>query len=104
MGRPRQLNRVPTLAECLEHHRVTVLALIAEATEVLNVVPWKPWKNYEDNNINRAHIAEELADIIFFVTALMTNWDISPAQLEQAIIDKLAENMRRIHNGYSKTL
>lgn len=102
MGRPRKDGIRPSFEEQLEQHRLNVLALIAEATETLDVAPWKPWKNYKEEEVSRAHMAEELADMIFFITAIMTNWDISPVQFEQAIINKVAENMRRIQSGYSK--
>jgi len=76
------------------------LALIAEAIEALDTTNWKPWKRYKDEP-SRAHLAEELADIFFFLNGLRAMWDITPAQLEQAIIDKVRENMRRINAGYN---
>ncbi len=102
MGRPRKEGIQPTFEEQLEHHRLNVLALVAEAIETLDSAPWKPWKNYKEEEVSRPHMAEELADIVFFITALMTNWDIQPYQLEQAILQKVEENYRRIQVGYSK--
>ena len=102
LGRPKSEDEILTPQSKLHHHRLNVLALVAEAIETLDVAPWKPWKNYKDEEVSRSHMAEELADCILFIAALAEGWDVGPRMLEQAIINKLQENLRRIQSGYSK--
>ena len=92
----------------LEEHRTLSLGLMAESAEVLNAAPWKPWKTYNTDLTDicdlaqvRLNIAEELVDVLFFMSSIMEVWGINEQYFAEAFKNKLAVNYERLNNGYN---
>ena len=108
LGFPKE---VALLEDRISEHREICLGLMAECAEVLNAAPWKRWKDYskayKDAGTTlytlavKNHIAEELVDVLFFMSSIMEVWDITPRQFAEAFQLKLAENENRLNNGYN---
>lgn len=89
--------------DSISQHRTYVLAIMAEATELLEAVPWKPWRPDNYKPVDKLNIAEEIIDIIFFLGNIRETWEISNKQLADVLENKLIENSRRLTNGYNRT-
>lgn len=98
-----------------QEHITLVAAMQVECAEVMNAAPWKPWKNYVQEYAGddsatasevyervQANVAEELVDMLFFVTAVLELWGLSNEAFEAAFEAKLEENKRRLEQGYNK--
>lgn len=83
----------------MENARNIGLALIVEAQEVLQALPWKPWKpeGYKEPDLD--NLVEELADLLFFMGSMLEIFGLSWSQLEEAFLKKLEENKRRKKDG-----
>lgn len=83
----------------IEVARTMALALIVEAQEVLQALPWKPWKpeGYKEPDFD--NFVEEMADLFFFMNHLLNIFGLSWAQVEEAFHKKLVENKRRKKDG-----
>lgn len=83
----------------MENARNIGLALIVEAQEVLQALPWKPWKPEGYKNPDLDNLVEELADLLFFMGSMLEIFGLSWSQLEEAFLKKLEENQRRRNAG-----
>lgn len=83
----------------VENARNIGLALIVEAQEVLQAVPWKPWKPEGYKDLDLDNLVEELADLLFFMGSMLEIFGLSWSQLEEAFLKKLEENKRRKKYG-----
>lgn len=83
----------------IEVARTMALALIVEAQEVLQALPWKPWKpeGYKEPDFD--NFVEEIADLFFFMNHLLNIFGLSWVQVEEAFHKKLMENKRRKKDG-----
>lgn len=78
------------------------LALVIEAAEFVNELPWKQWKRRE---ANPERVMEEFSDLLAFIGSivnLMGMWGISTERLADAYILKLQENRVRFGPDHPK--
>ena len=87
-------------AHRIERARHISLALYQEVAELVDSFPWKPWREPKDQVYDRSNIKVELVDLIFFITAIMEIFDITPGEMELQFKAKLRENYDRIRRGY----
>lgn len=81
--------------------RNNVLALIVEATEILNEFHWKPWRSQKHAyEVNRTQIAEEVADLLHFLMNILIEVGIDSEQIEEAWHNSCDKIVERSHNGY----
>lgn len=71
-----------------------MLALIVEATEVLNEVHWKPWHSCI-KEINIDNLKEEIVDCLLFVFNAAHEANIKPNELALLVCQKQDKNMKR---------
>lgn len=83
----------------IETARTMALALIVEAQEVLQALPWKPWKPEGYKEPDFENFVEEMADLFFFMNHLLNIFGLSWARVEEAFLKKLEENKRRKKDG-----
>ena len=79
--------------------RDTCLALIVEATEVLNETNWKPWKK-TPKVLNEEKIKEEIIDALHFVIELALLMEMRPLDILKEYISKMEINQKRQKGGY----
>ena len=68
--------------------RNNVLALIVEATEVLNEVNWKQWSSKEVK-VNRQALAFEIVDVLALLGNIINEAGFSATEIETAYTQKL---------------
>lgn len=83
-------------------HRDLCLALHAEVSELLDAAPWKPWRPDGYKPFDAVNAAEELIDILFFLSSICETWGINEDALADTLERKLIENRRRVLKGYNK--
>jgi len=76
-----------------------MLALMVEATEVLNEINWKPWKKTL-KEVDPTRLATELTDILQFWANAALAAGLTPQALTAALRAKWVENHRRVEEGY----
>lgn len=94
---------IELLSETLVHVTGAVIhALIDEAREVHNEVPWKFWKaDYGTGYVKLTAIREEIVDLQHFVNVLVMLWFDGDVQaFNETFARKLRENVRRQEEGY----
>ncbi len=79
-----------------------MLALIVEATEVLNEVNWKPWKP-ELKVIDRDKLLEELVDVLQFWVNAVQCAGFNSVDVQRKYYDKLAVCYGRIKQREEKS-
>jgi NTP pyrophosphatase (non-canonical NTP hydrolase) len=77
------------------------LALNQEVAEAVDSTPWKPWRNREDQLRDIPNLEREIIDCFFFLCNMARCHDISGADLEARFHVVLANNQKRIKNGYN---
>ena len=86
-----------------DYTRDVTLALIKEATEVLDELPWKPWKPLDEQVCDGEKAAEEVTDILVFAAVLYII--IKPQEsLEEKLLKTLNKISNRISTGYGHNL
>lgn len=83
--------------------RNMVLALTAEAHEVLEETHWKPWATFPADGVvipSRDRYIGELADVFIFFLNLMLAGQVTMNDLAQAVDAKQTKNLMRWTNGY----
>jgi NTP pyrophosphatase (non-canonical NTP hydrolase) len=103
LGYPKQ---VPTGKELtaveeelvVRQHRELTLALFMEVAEITNSAPWKPWRA-KTADMDQEHMAEELVDLLFFISSMMENWGIDYSTLVYQLHKKHLVNQHRIDSG-----
>jgi dimeric dUTPase (all-alpha-NTP-PPase superfamily) len=91
------------IIERLGHDRVDranlaryATALMIEAAEFCNEVPWKSWK---DGSYDRRRMIEEFADLLHFIgtwTILLEHYGITPTEIAKAFATKNQVNWERV--------
>lgn len=81
----------PTTEEAIRNN---CLALIVEATEVLNETHWKPWKKY-NSPPDIDLLQEEIADCLAFIFNLAFEAGLDAQSLAKTLYDKQDKNMQR---------
>ena len=81
--------------------RTLSFAAIAEIVELTDSLPWKPWRPIQDQPHDLNNAKREIIDIIFFLVEICEKLEISPEELEATFLTVLANNYKRIQNGYS---
>ena len=76
-----------------------ILALIVEATELLNEVNWKPWKQTR-KKLDREKAIEELVDIFHFYVNIMNELNISEEEFDKHWLATNQKIRERIKDGY----
>lgn len=79
-----------------EQIRVYTLAMIVEVVELLNEYNWKPWK--QPNDVDRAKIAAEMADILAFLGVLLIfaeSYGVSVGSIAEQYAEKSKTNVDR---------
>lgn len=79
-----------------------ILALHNEITELQETYPWKPWRPKEYKSFDFDNMAFEIVDILFFLGSFMEIFCIDTRELIKAFEIKLAENYKRIEQGYNE--
>lgn len=76
-----------------------VLALIKEATEVLDCVAWKDWA-HDLPWVDRERVIAEAVDAHHFLNNILVAVGCTDEEYEAAYRAKQAENLRRQRDGY----
>jgi dimeric dUTPase (all-alpha-NTP-PPase superfamily) len=76
-----------------------LLALIAEAIEVLNCINWKPWKSSR-MLVDERRVLDEIVDCLHFVCATSVILGITAHDLHSGYLTKMQENIKRQQNKY----
>lgn len=82
----------------MRYLRMQALALTDEVHEALGETGWKDWAT--SNHINREAYKGEMADVFIFLMNMMLVADITPAELLEAVKNKIAKNHKRQIDGY----
>lgn len=72
-----------------------LLALIVEATEVLNEIPWKPWKDYKNYLVNIDNLKMETIDCLIFLLNIFNELGMSAEEIHQLVTSKQDNNIKR---------
>lgn len=80
-----------------------IAALHNEVTELQESTPWKPWRPVDYKSTDIPNMAEEVVDILFFLSAFMENNELSWERVEETFKRKMRVNYDRIKTGYSTT-
>ena len=81
--------------------RDITLALVKEAAEFLDEIPWKPWSPIEAQHCNKEKAVEEICDMFVFSTVLFLSLGTDQS-LVKALEKTLNKVDNRIKNGYGK--
>lgn len=92
-------NACLSAADGEEAAKENILAIMVEATEVLQELNWKSWKQTR-KEIDKDKIADELADLLKFYANVMLSLGISEEDLESAWRVANIKVISRIQNGY----
>ena len=76
-----------------------ILALIVEASEVLEELNWKPWR-VQNKKVDRQQVVYEVVDTMKFLLNIMNELDISAEDFEQAWYEKSTIVNKRIRDDY----
>lgn len=79
--------------------RLNTLAATDELHEAMAECQWKPWKK-NIGHVNRDRMLGEIVDVLNFVGNLLAMLDVDGEELSEAYMEKLAENRRRMEEGY----
>jgi len=78
-----------------ERIKENILALVVEATEVLNEIPWKPWKEYDDDPVSMHHLKMEVIDCQIFLLNIINEVGMSADEVNRLVKDKQDINIKR---------
>jgi len=79
------------------------LAAIIEMVEMIDSLPWKPWREIDKQSRDIENFKREVIDVIFFLAAVCEDIGVDGRDLEEKFKEVMANNIRRLTNGYSKT-
>jgi dimeric dUTPase (all-alpha-NTP-PPase superfamily) len=74
-------------------------ALIQEATELTDCMPWKWWASYQTFDKQNARV--EIVDLLHFLISLAQVMEITPDELFEAYAKKHRVNLARQESGYT---
>ena len=74
-------------------------ALIQEATELTDCMPWKWWASYQKFDKQNARV--EIVDLLHFLISLAQVMEITPDELFEAYTKKHRVNLARQESGYT---
>ena len=72
-----------------------LLWMIGEIGEVVDIVKKHGGEAASRDEGLRAHLVEELADVLMYYTDVLLCYGVSPAELKKAYVSKFETNMRR---------
>ncbi|MCM1542496.1 MAG: MazG-like family protein [Blautia sp.] len=72
-----------------------LLWMIGEVGEVIDIVKKNGGRNAAENAELKAHLVEEMADVLMYYGDVMLCYDISEDELKRAYTDKFEKNMTR---------
>lgn len=75
------------------------IAMIMEAAELLNWMPWKWWKKNQKKS-NLVEIKYEIIDMLHFLITLALIWGMDCDDIYSIYLTKAKENIRRQNEGY----
>jgi len=75
----------------IEWTRQYLLSIHAEASEVLNCMPWKKHRKTSLKDLSRGNLMIELIDVQKYLWGLMQVWGMTPEEFEQVYNDKSFE-------------
>jgi FMN phosphatase YigB (HAD superfamily) len=75
----------------IEWTRQYLLSIHAEASEVLNCMPWKKHRKTSIKDLSRGNLMIELIDVQKYLWGLMQVWGMTPEEFEQVYNDKSFE-------------
>lgn len=75
------------------------LALMVEAGELVQTLPWKPWKK---GDVNKAKTLDELADVLIFAGDMSLCLGFTAEDIEAAIHTKINKVSQRQNYGKGK--
>lgn len=73
-------------------------ALMIEAAEFSNSLPWKAWKRYDEKPLDVEAVTEEFVDLLHFVgtfVCLLEHFGIHPDDIAKAFVKKNVVNHQR---------
>ena len=76
-----------------------LLALYQEVAELVDSTAWKPWKPLKIQVQDRDNAIREIVDIIFFLTRVCTELNISYKDLEEKYDWVMTNNRRRYNDS-----
>ncbi len=80
---------------CPDRGKEQLLWMIGEIGEVVDIVKKHGGEAASRDEELRAHLVEELADVLMYYTDVLLCYGITPEELKQAYIDKFEKNMKR---------
>lgn len=81
--------------------RNTHVAITQEVAELTDSVPWKPWRPVKQQTFDTNNARREIVDILFFLGSFCEILCIPPEALETEFKRVMANNYKRIDNGYN---
>ncbi|MCM1058241.1 MAG: MazG-like family protein [Firmicutes bacterium] len=72
-----------------------LLWMIGEIGEVIDIVKKNGGQRSVENNELRAHLVEELADVLMYYNDVLLCYGITAAELKKTYMDKMERNMKR---------
>lgn len=78
-----------------ENGKNQLLWMIGEVGEVIDIVKKNGGRNAVENPDLKAHLVEEMTDVLMYYGDVMLCYDISEEELKQAYIRKFERNMTR---------
>jgi NTP pyrophosphatase (non-canonical NTP hydrolase) len=98
LGHSREFD---TMEQRMQSMRNGALAVMMELAELVDSTPWKPWRKIEDQPFDKDNATREIVDIAFFLVQICEQLFISPQELEDKFEQVIANNYKRLENGYS---
>ena len=80
---------------CPEIGKNKLLWMIGEIGEVIDIVKKHGGRKASEEEDLRAHLVEELADVLMYYNDVLLCYDISEDELKQAYVSKFEKNMKR---------
>ena len=80
---------------CPDRGKDQLLWMIGEIGEVVDIVKKHGGEAASRDEALRAHLVEELADVLMYYTDVLLCYSVSPEELKRAYIGKFETNMKR---------
>jgi len=80
---------------CPETGASKLLWMVGEIGEVIDIVKKNGGEKAASDSQIRAHLIEELADVLMYYNDIMLCYGISPEELKQVYQEKFEKNMKR---------
>ena len=80
---------------CAEIGQNKLLWMIGEIGEVIDIIKKNGGKKAAEDEIIRASLVEEMADVLMYFNDVMLCYGITEGEIKNAYIDKFERNMKR---------